>query len=107
MLDRLQAIAESVTFTAPAVATGAIPYKTAATVAGSTSSDIGTTIEASNDELANVVTQVVTNATTAIVSAIQNYSGTTVNLDKNSLAEAVIKEINRRTRMAGKSPLVD
>lgn len=107
MLDRLQAIAESVTFTAPAVATGAVPYKTAATVAGSTSSDIGTTIEASNDELANVVTQVVTNATTAIVSAIQNYSGTTVNLDKNSLAEAVIKEINRRTRMAGKSPLVD
>lgn len=106
MLDRLQAIAESVTFTTPAVANGAVPYKTAASAASGGSADIGTTIEASNDELASVVTQVVTNATTAIVSAIQNYSGTTVNLDKNSLAEAVIQEINRRTRMTNKSPLI-
>lgn len=106
MLDRLQAIAESVTFTTPAVATGAVPYRAAASAASGSSADLGTTIEASNDELASVVTQVVTNATASIVSAIQNYSGTTVNLDKNSLAEAVIQEINRRTRMTNKSPLI-
>lgn len=106
MLDRLQTIAESVTFSTPAIANGIVPYKTAASAAGSTSTDVGTAISASNDELANVVTQVVANATTSIVAAIQNYSGTTVNLDKNSLAEAVIQEINRRTRVANKSPLI-
>ena len=106
MLEKLQAIAESVTFTMPAAASGAVPYKAAAAAASGSSADIGTTIEASNDELAGVVTQVVTNATASIVTAIQNYSGTTVNLDKNSLAEAVIQEINRRTLMNNKSPLL-
>lgn len=106
MLDRLQAIAESVTFASPTVASGAVPYKTAASAATGSSADLGTTIAASNDELANVVTQVVANATSSIVSAIQSYSGTTVNLDKNSLAEAVIQEINRRTRVANRSPLI-
>lgn len=65
----------------------------------------GTTIETSNDALASVVTQVVTNATAAIVTAIQNYSGTTVNFDKTAIAESTIREINRRTRATGKSPL--
>lgn len=106
MLDRLQAIAESVTFSTPAVAGGVVPYKAATTAASGGTADIGTTIEASNDELASVVTQVVTNATASIVTAIQNYSGTTVNLDKNSMAEAVIQEINRRTRMTNRSPLI-
>lgn len=105
MLDRLQAIAKTVTFTAPAVARGLVPYKAAA-AAGGTSSDVGSAIEASNDELAGVVTQVVMNATNAIVTAIQNYSGTTVNLDKAAIAEMTVKEINRRTRMVGQSPLV-
>lgn len=107
MLDRLQAIAESVTFAVPVVTNGIIPYKAAAIAAyegGGT--DIGTTIEASNDELAGIVTQVVTNAAASIVSAIQTHSKTTVNIDKNSLSEAVIQEINRRTRMANRSPLI-
>ena len=106
LLDRLQAIAENVTFTTPVVANGVVPYRVTPT--GTAGGDnVSSTIEASNDELASVVTQVVTNATASIVAAIQQYSGTTVNFDKNSMAEAVIREINRRTRMAGKSPLVD
>lgn len=105
MLDRLQAIAKNVTFTAPAIAHGAIPYKAAA-VGGGGTADVGSAIEASNDELASVVTQVVMNASSAIVTAIQTYSGTTVNLDKAAIAEMTVKEINRRTRMTGKTPLV-
>lgn len=106
LLDRLQAIADNITFAVPAVAGGVVPYKAAAAAASGGGADIGTTIETSNDALASVVTQVVTNATAAIVTAIQNYSGTTVNLDKAAIAEMMVKEINRRTRMVGQSPLV-
>ena len=106
LMDRLQAIADGVTFATPTVAKGSvIPYSVAAsTNAGGTG--VTTAIEASNDELASVITQVVTNATTNIVNAIQRYSGTTVNFDKDSVASGVIEEINRRTRMSGSSPLV-
>ena len=106
LLARLQDIAENVTFASPVLAYGAVPYRAAAAAASGGGADIGTTIEASNDELANVVTQVVTNAANSIVSAIQSYSGTTVNLDKASLSEAVIQEINRRTRANNRSPLI-
>lgn len=105
LLDRLQAIADNITFAVPAVAGGVVPYKAAAAAASGGGADIGTTIETSNDALASVVTQVVTNATAAIVTAIQNYSGTTVNFDKTAIAESTIREINRRTRATGKSPL--
>lgn len=105
LLDRLQAIADNITFAVPAVAGGVVPYKAAAAAASGGGADIGTTIESSNDALASVVTQVVTNATAAIVTAIQNYSGTTVNFDKTAIAESTIREINRRTRATGKSPL--
>ena len=105
LLDRLQAIADNITFAVPAVAGGVVPYKAAAATASGGGADIGTTIESSNDALASVVTQVVTNATAAIVTAIQNYSGTTVNFDKTAIAESTIREINRRTRATGKSPL--
>lgn len=105
LLDRLQAIADNITFAVPAMSGGVVPYKTAAAAASGGGADIGTTIETSNDVLASVVTQVVTNATAAIVTAIQNYSGTTVNFDKTAIAESTIREINRRTRATGKSPL--
>lgn len=105
LLDRLQAIAEGVTFAVPAAANSMIPYNVSATAAGPDNSGITEAITASNDELSSVVIQSITNATTAIVGAIQDYSGTTVNLDSNSLATNVIKEINRRTRMYNKSPL--
>ena len=105
MLDKLQAIAKNVTFTAPAMAHGAIPYSATAT-AGAGSEDIGAAIETSNDELASVIVQTVTNATTAIVGAIQENGGTMGIPDANTLATSVIKEINRRTRMNGTSPLI-
>ena len=106
LMDRLQAIADGVTFATPVVAKGSVmPYSVAAsTNAGGTG--VTTAIEASNDELASVITQVVTNATTNIVNAIQRYSGTTVNFDKNSVTSSIIQEINRRTRMLGSSPLI-
>lgn len=107
LLNKLRAIADNVTFSVPAVAMGGvIPYKAAAVAASGSGADIGTTIETSNGVLAGVVTQVVANATAAIVTAIQTYSGTTVNLDKTTIAESTIREINRRTRATGKSPLL-
>lgn len=106
LIDRLQAIANGVTFATPAIATGnVVPYSIAASN-NADSTGVTNAIEASNDELASVVTQVVANATTNIVNAIQKYSGTTVNLDKDSMASSVIQEINRRTRASGSSPLV-
>ena len=106
LMDRLQTIADGVNFTTPAVMNGIVPYKAASTAAGGSTENVTTAIEASNDELATIITQVVGNASAAIVQAIQTYSGTSVTLDKATLAESVIKEINRRARMAGKSPLV-
>lgn len=105
LLERLQAIADGVTFTVPAMATGTIvPYSVSASTAGG--NNVTGAIEASNEELGSVVIQAVTNATTAIVAAIEANSGTVVNLDANSIATSTIKEINRRTRAMGKSPLV-
>lgn len=105
LLERLQAIADGVTFTVPAMATGtAVPYSVSASSAGG--NNVTGAIEASNDELGSVIIQAVTNATTAIVTAIEENSGTVVNLDANSIATSTIKEINRRTRAMGKSPLV-
>ena len=106
LLERLQAIADGVTFTVPAMATGTVvPYSVSASTAGG--SNVTGAIEASNDELGSVIIQAVTNATTAIVTAIEANSGTVVNLDANSIATSTIKEINRRTRAMGRSPLVN
>lgn len=106
MLDRLQAIADRVAFTVPAVASGAIPYQLMAEGADGGNADIKGAIEASNDELASVVIQSVTNATVSIVRAIEDNSGKTTNLDKNSITQAVIDEINRKTRMMNANPLL-
>lgn len=106
MLDRLQAIAESVTFSVPTVATSAVPYKVAYASDSSSNANIGDTIETSNEELSAAVIQTVTNAAAAIVNAIHDYSGTTINLDANSLTDTVVAEINRKTRMNGKTPLL-
>lgn len=104
LIDRLSAIAKGVNFTVPAVATGGIvPYSVSAAANGGNGA--ARAIEASNDELSSVVIQSVTNATAAIVRAIQDYSGTTVNMDIDSITTGVIAEINRKTRMTGKSPL--
>ncbi len=105
LLDRLQAIADGVTFTMPAMATGTVvPYSVSASTAGG--NNVTGAIEASNDELGSVIIQAVTNATTAIVVAIEENCGSVVSVDADSIATSTIKEINRRTRAMGKSPLV-
>ena len=110
LLDRLQAIASGVTFAVPAMATGTVvPYSVGSN--GGAGSNVSTAFDASTerlgDELSSVIIQSVNNAAVAIVNAIEEYSGTTVNLDERSLTTAVINEINRRTRMSGgESPLL-
>ena len=106
MLDKLNAIAETVTFRTPAVAEGGIiPYSAAARVESSADT-ISDYLETSNDEIIDAMIQTVTNATTAIVEAIQRYNG---NSDKKITSRDVtdiIDEINRRTRRQGNSPLL-
>ena len=106
LVDRISAIADTVAFRMPAaVSGGAIPYNVSAN-AGSGAEGLTDALIASNEDLSNVVIQSVTNATAAIVQAIETYSGSTQKIDKRSFTDAIIEEINRRTRMAGKSPLL-
>lgn len=107
LIDRLNSIADRVAFVTPQAATGTVmPYDVAAKATNGGTATLGDTIASSNEELGSVVIQSVTNATSAIVNAIQKYSGTTVNLDANGITDMVIKEINRRTRAQGSSPLI-
>lgn len=106
LMNRLQAIADSVSFTIPNVVTGAIPYKAAAVVGSGSGDYFGDKFEASNEELISVLIQSFTSQTAALVDAIQKYSGTTVNLDVDSLTTAIVEEINFRTKHRGKSPLL-
>lgn len=106
LMNRLQAIADSVSFTIPNVVTGAVPYKAAAVVGSGSGDYFGDKFEASNEELISVLIQSFTSQTAALVDAIQKYSGTTVNLDVDSLTTAIVEEINFRTKYRGKSPLL-
>lgn len=107
LIDRLNSIADRVAFVTPQAATGTVmPYDVAAKATNGGTATLGDAIASSNEELGSVVIQSVTNATSAIVDAIQKYSGTTVNLDANGITDMVIKEINRRTRAQGSSPLI-
>lgn len=107
LIDRLNSIADRVAFVTPQAATGTVmPYDVAAKATNGGTATLGDTIASSNEELGSVVIQSVTNATSAIVDAIQKYSGATVNLDANGITDMVIKEINRRTRAQGSSPLI-
>lgn len=101
LIARLESIAGRVTFAAPAMANGAVPYSVAA--AGMESSGQG---KAQSDDLASVLIQVVNNAVVTLVRAIEENGGTVVNIDKSSLTQAVIEETNRITRMTGTSPLL-
>lgn len=104
LMSRLQSIANGVTFAIPDVAVGVVPYGVAASAnAASRDDDNGS---GADDDISSVVIQSVNNATVAIVKAIQEYSQTNVNIDSDSLTDSIINEINRRTRMTGKSPLL-
>ena len=102
-LDRLEAIANSVTFTMPVVAEQGIPYAVAASVEAAP--DIGSVIEASNDELAMVVTRAIASATVSIVGAIEKQGSNSSITDNSNVTNKVIQEINRITRITGKSPI--
>lgn len=101
LINRLDSIAGKVTFATPAMANGAVPYSVSASTMDSSLSD-----QKQNDDLASVLIQVVNNAVITLVRAIEENGGTVVNIDKSSLTQAVIEEINRITRMTGTSPLL-
>ena len=104
LADRLEAIADRVTFTVPQMAAGIVPYKVAADSVSS--NQISSEIIASNEELGSVFIQAITNATFAIVNAIQQYSGGNAPvIDEDWITRVVINNINRQTIMHGKSPL--
>ena len=101
LVTALNDIANSANFRIPIAATGALtPYSVAGAVGDTTS--VTDAIEASNDDLANVIMQVVNNATSAIVGAIQQSNHSSDSLSVND----IIDEINRRTRAQGRSPLL-
>ena len=104
LISALESIVNT-NYVVPDMATGTItPYST--NVASVSTSDVEATLTGNNEELISVVEQSVTNATESIVSAIMNYSGTDVTIDSNSLTSSVVKEINKRTRMSGRSPIL-
>ena len=105
VLAKLQEIASRITYSAPAVAGSVTPYAVAP--GGADTSGIADIIEASNDELGSVIVQAVTNAAASIVNAIQQYSGGDTTFDSRYVADLTIKEINRRTRAVGQSPLLN
>ena len=102
-LERLQAIASSVTFTMPVVTQQSVPYAVAAYVEGSP--DIGAIIENSNDELAVTVTRAIATATASIVEAIEKQGSNNGITDTANVTSKVIQEINRIKRITGKSPI--
>ena len=91
---------------APAMASGAImPYEVAAQIARSTA-DIQNTLDTNNEELIQAMVSAISNAAASIVMAM-NLHGNNNNapLTARAMSNAVIDEINRRTRMTGQSPL--
>lgn len=107
LVNSLQDIAARVTFSVPAVAGGVVPYKAAAAAAsgGSYGSDLSSAIESSNGDLISAIAQGLASQTTALISAIES-NRPSIKIDRTGLAEAVIQEINRRSRATGKSPLI-
>lgn len=106
MMDAANAVANSAAYRAPAVAVGSVaPYEVTARVEGS---DSGSTeaLVASNDALGVVFAQVIAEAVRAIVAAIEANGGGAGAYDTESMTTAIIREINRRTRVSGQSPLL-
>lgn len=110
LLDRLQSIANGVTFAVPAMATGTVvPYSVASN--GGVGSNVTTAFDASterlSEDLSSVIIQSVNNAAVAIVNAIEEYSGPpNICIDERYMTDAVVKEINKRAIMTGKNPLL-
>lgn len=107
MADKMSAIANSVAFRTPAMALGNVmPYNISAIVSADSQSDalVGA-LTASNDDLSSVIMQVVNNATSAIVGAIQRYGAGNGGNTRN-LTDTIIDDINRRAKAQGHSPII-
>lgn len=103
MLRHLADIAATVTYAVPAVSNGGVvPYQNR-----QHQPDNNTAIEAANDNLISAFVQALTNQTSAIISAIDKHHSTSTNSFNSAKAtDLIIQEINRRTRMTGKTPLL-
>lgn len=101
LMDRLQAIAERVTFQIPVAAGGMVPYRAAATVTGG-GADFSSLLDTSNDELISAMTQIALNTTNAIVTAIESNCNVNVNFDERFFVQKMIDGIKRRSNMAGR-----
>lgn len=105
LLNRLQAIADGVTFRTPAAANGLVPYRTAAAAAGS-GADVSSVIEAGNEELIGVLNQLALMIVNAVVPAIDRNGNPIITIDRDTIARMAIEGINQQTRRDGKSPLL-
>ena len=106
LLNRLQAIANGVTFTAPIAASGVVPYSVSASASGS-DEHMGSLMTANNEALMALLARLFPEAVTEIVNAIRSASSNGPNgVDPNAMTSYVINEINRRSNMIGLTPIV-
>jgi len=106
LIEKLDAIASSVAFRTPALADGSVvPYGVAAGAAGGSEALTGA-LEASNNELISALIQMFNNETLAIVRAIEENCGVDLHIGDKVIGDAAIREINRRARATGESPIV-
>ena len=106
LANTLESISNRVAFAIPTIATGTVlPYNVAAKAEGGTD-DVGSIIESTHEDMVSVLIQVVNNAVLAVVKAIEENGGSRDSISKDTFTQMVIDEINKRTRMSGKSPLL-
>ena len=105
LTDKLTAIANSVTFNVPAMASGGVvPYSISSTTYIEKNIS-GTDIDNLANDLTSVIIQTVTNATVAIVNAIEENGDRPINLDGKKITATVVENHNNQVRATGKSPL--
>ena len=103
LLADLDALAQRLTFTAPALATGTVmPYSVAKY--RNDAEDITDAIEASNSDLSDILVQAIASAAQLVVAAVRD-KNMSVNVDMDSITQHTIDDINRRTVMFQASPL--
>ena len=90
-------------FRQPAMATGSVmPYEITAQIA-QTGADLRATLDANNEDLIQTIISVAGQ----IVAVLGNREQGTDNRNSGATAQQIIDEINRRTQMLGRSPLLN
>lgn len=106
LMNRLEAIANSVTFRLPEVATGGVlPYSVTGDVDGPSNS-ISQAMKEYTDEQISALIQMFNNQTVAVVRAIEEYAGTDVQIGDDVIGKAAVRYINRMKRTTGKTPII-